>query len=154
MKYYRCKRDAYDYFDRENAIKDALYTEKERNTMLRYVPDDVFEKVRIKKTETYYMFGLRRYYEDAEVKMGWEDSRDIVEEKIYKKIREIENICRKYCPEDKYLTMCITDDGNIMFNNTYWDDRCKHRLNFHSDWIESTNPWKVDRPLTCEIPEE
>lgn len=52
-----------------------------------------------------------------------------VEYKIYSLVLQIRSIINEYCPEDDYLTVCIMDNV-ISFNNTYYDKRCKHKINF------------------------
>ena len=42
MKYYRVVKEAYDYFNKMGTVKNELFTEKERNTKVRYLSDDVF----------------------------------------------------------------------------------------------------------------
>lgn len=59
MKYYRARRDAYDYFNKNGVVPYELLTERERNTRVRYLKDDVFEVVDVKKTNTYISFGVR-----------------------------------------------------------------------------------------------
>lgn len=59
MKYYKAKQDAYDYFNKFNLVKGELLTERERNILARYISDDKFEIVYIKKTNTFTNFGCR-----------------------------------------------------------------------------------------------
>ena len=59
MKYYKAKQDFYDYKNEFNLVKGELLTECERNTMARYINDDKFEIVQIKKSKTYTFFGCR-----------------------------------------------------------------------------------------------
>lgn len=59
MKYYRVKRDAYDYFNKYGVVENELLTEKERNTKVRYLKDDIFEVVNINKNNTFFSFGVR-----------------------------------------------------------------------------------------------
>ncbi len=59
MKFYKVKREAYDYFNKFQTVKDELLTEKERNTKARYIKDDVFEVVEVSKKKTYWFFGAR-----------------------------------------------------------------------------------------------
>ena len=59
MKYYRAKREAYDYFNRCGVVENELLTEKERNTKVRYISDDVFETMEISRKKTFYNFGVR-----------------------------------------------------------------------------------------------
>lgn len=59
MKYYKVKTDAYDYFNKFQAVKNELLTEKERNTKARYLKDSCFEIVYISKFKTFTNFGCR-----------------------------------------------------------------------------------------------
>lgn len=55
-----------------------------------------------------------------------------VEDKIYSLVLQIRSIINEYCPEDDYLSVCIMDNV-ISFNNTYYDERCKHKINFREE---------------------
>jgi len=59
MKYYKAKKDTYDYFNKYAVIENELLTEKERNTKARYIKDDLFEIVEINKNKTFFSFGVR-----------------------------------------------------------------------------------------------
>lgn len=59
MKYYKALTNKYDYFNKYEIIKDELLTEKERNTKVRYIPDEYFEIVEISKKKTFFSFGVR-----------------------------------------------------------------------------------------------
>lgn len=59
MKYYKAIKEAYDYFNKMGTVKNELFTEKERNTKVRYLSDDVFEIVNISKNKTFFNFGCR-----------------------------------------------------------------------------------------------
>ena len=59
MKYYKAKQDCYDYFNKFNVAKWELLTERERNILARYINDDKFEIVNIKKSNTFTSFGCR-----------------------------------------------------------------------------------------------
>lgn len=59
MLYYRVRRDAYDYFNKNAAVKNELVTQKERDSKFRYLKDDVFEPVQISKKKTFWNFGCR-----------------------------------------------------------------------------------------------
>lgn len=51
-------------------------------------------------------------------------NREEIENYIVAKLREIhETIRREYNPDQKYLSLCIHDngDGYVAANNTYWD---------------------------------
>ena len=65
MKYYRARRDAYDYFSKYGIVKNELLTEKERNTKVRYIKDDLFEVINIPKTKTFFSFGCRFEIKEA-----------------------------------------------------------------------------------------
>lgn len=59
MKFYKAIKDAYDYFNKEGIVPNELYTEKERNTKVRYISDSCFEIVEVSKKDTYWSFGRR-----------------------------------------------------------------------------------------------
>ena len=42
MKYFRAKRDAYDYFSKYGVVEGELLTAKERNSRCPYLQDCVF----------------------------------------------------------------------------------------------------------------
>lgn len=134
MKYYQAKRDSYDYFNKQALISDEIITPHERDTKYRYITDDAFRKVEVSQRQTYTLFGVRRICDGAEV-TEWKYTKDEAERAIYEKILEIKQIAMEYCPEDGYLTMCILENGTILFNNEYWNDNVKHKLEFHK-WPE------------------
>lgn len=59
MKFYRARRDAYDYFNKFDVVPYELLTERERNTRARYLKDDVFDVVYVSKFDTWRIFGRR-----------------------------------------------------------------------------------------------
>lgn len=59
MKYFRAKKDAYDYFSKRGIVENELLTEKERNRYVPYLHDCLFEQIDISKRDTYTMFGCR-----------------------------------------------------------------------------------------------
>lgn len=59
MKYYRANRDAYDYFNNSSLIKGELCTPRERERLFRYISDECFDTVSVKKHETHTFFGAR-----------------------------------------------------------------------------------------------
>lgn len=59
MKYYKVKKDIYDYFSKHAVIENELLTEKERNRKCPYLSDNVFEIVNIPKTKIFWNFGVR-----------------------------------------------------------------------------------------------
>ena len=63
LTYYRAKKDAYDWKTEFNLIKNELLTEKEKNIFCKNFSDNLFEKVQVKKTNTYFSFGCR--FEDG-----------------------------------------------------------------------------------------
>ena len=65
MKYYRANCDAYDHFNQSSLIKGELCTPKERDVLFRYIADECFDTVHVKKTETYTFFGARFPDENA-----------------------------------------------------------------------------------------
>ena len=67
MKYYRANRDAYDYFNQSSLIKGELCTVSERDRIFRYISDECFDTVSVKKNETHIFFGARFPDENAQV---------------------------------------------------------------------------------------
>jgi len=59
MMYYKALDDRYDYFTGNALVKNELITPRERNTKYRYISDRFFSVVNVKKTETYFNFGVR-----------------------------------------------------------------------------------------------
>lgn len=59
MKYYRANRDAYDHFNKSSLIKGELCTPTERERLFRYISDECFDTVSVKKNETHIFFGAR-----------------------------------------------------------------------------------------------
>lgn len=59
MKYYKARREAHDYFTGNTTVKNELLTERERNTLFRYLNDDIFQEVEISKKKTFMNFGVR-----------------------------------------------------------------------------------------------
>lgn len=61
-------------------------------------------------------------------------TREKAEQAIYEKMQEIRDIMEKYCPEDSYLTLCISQqNGHIWFNNAYWDENV-HPVDFTEEF--------------------
>lgn len=65
MLFYRAKREAYDYFNKNGMVEGELITQKERDSKFRYLKDDVFEAVDIPKNKTFWCFGARFEIKDA-----------------------------------------------------------------------------------------
>lgn len=65
MLYYLTKRDCYDYFTANSAIKNELFTAKERHKKVPYISDENFYRVQINKNHTYFSFGCRFPKSDA-----------------------------------------------------------------------------------------
>lgn len=59
MKYYRAKKDAYDYFSKLGIVENELLTEKERNRYVPYLQDCLFEEIEISRNDTFINFGVR-----------------------------------------------------------------------------------------------
>lgn len=59
MTYFKAKADAYDYFSKRGVVAGELLTAKERNSLVRYLSDDLFETVVIPKSKTFSSFGVR-----------------------------------------------------------------------------------------------
>lgn len=60
MLYYKAKKDAYDFFAKHEVVKDELLTARERNNLVPFLADEVFEAIVIPKTRTFTMFGVRK----------------------------------------------------------------------------------------------
>ena len=69
MIYYRSRKEYYDYFTGNTTVPGELLTTKERNTKFRYLSDNCFEEVCVKRTQTYWFFGVRFPYPDAKVEV-------------------------------------------------------------------------------------
>lgn len=52
MKYFRAKRDAYDYFSKRGVVEGELLTERQRNSYVPYIHDCVFDLVTINRSDT------------------------------------------------------------------------------------------------------
>ncbi len=59
MKYYKAKQECYDYFTKNCAIKNGLYTEKEKNKYFPHIIESHFEIIETKRTNTFTCFGVR-----------------------------------------------------------------------------------------------
>lgn len=59
MKYYKARKDSYDWFNKSLVLKDELVTKKERDSKFRYVADFSFEVVEIPKTNIHIVEGRR-----------------------------------------------------------------------------------------------
>ena len=59
MRFYRVRKEAYDYFTGHTAIENELVTQKEKDTKFRHLSDSVFEEVEVSKKKTYWFFGAR-----------------------------------------------------------------------------------------------
>ena len=60
MLYYKAKKDAYDFFSKHSIVKDELLTVRERNRLVPFLSDSVFDAIVIPKTRTFTMFGVRK----------------------------------------------------------------------------------------------
>lgn len=69
MIYYRAKAEFHDYFTGNTTVPGELITRKQRDSMFRYLSDNCFERVRVKRTHTYWCFGVRFPYSDAGVEV-------------------------------------------------------------------------------------
>ena len=49
MRFYRVRKEAYDYFTGHTAIENELVTQKEKDTKFRHLSDSVFEEVEVSK---------------------------------------------------------------------------------------------------------
>lgn len=140
MKYFKCIEEGYDYFTKEATIPNALYLPSQRNRMFPHLPDNFFEKVEVKKTETYTSFGCRYLCEDAKVN-SWIYTKEQAEHIIYEHMREIKHIAEQHYPSDIYTSLCFID-GNTIFNNTYYNPFIEMPIDYHSLVISS--PSSVD----------
>ena len=63
MLYYKVLiGDKYDFFTGYTTVKNELLTPKEKNKKFRYLSDEYFTLVNVKRTNTYSMFGCRFEY--------------------------------------------------------------------------------------------
>ena len=69
MIYYRARGHYMDYFTGYETVPGELITRKQKDSMFRYLSDNYFEKVRVKRTQTYWCFGARFPFSDAEVEV-------------------------------------------------------------------------------------
>ena len=60
MTYFKAKTDAYDYFSHRGVIAGELLTVKERERLVPYLHDCLFETVIIPKSKTFTSFGVRK----------------------------------------------------------------------------------------------
>ena len=60
MTYFKARTDAYDYFSHRGVVAGELLTAKERDSLVRYLSDDLFEMVEIPKSKTFTSFGVRK----------------------------------------------------------------------------------------------
>ena len=59
MKYFRAKKNAYDYFSDRGVVEGELLTQRERNRYVPYLHDCLFDEVEISKNDTFVSFGAR-----------------------------------------------------------------------------------------------
>lgn len=59
MKYYQVLEEKHDYFAGWTTVKNELLTEKERNARFRYLSDEFFRPINVKRGRTYWCFGAR-----------------------------------------------------------------------------------------------
>ena len=69
MIYYRARGHYMDYFTGYETVPGELITRKQRDSMFRYLSDNCFQKVRVNRTQTYWCFGARFPFSDAEVEV-------------------------------------------------------------------------------------
>ena len=87
--------------------------------MFPHLPDNYFEKVEVKKTETYVFFGCRFINEDAKVN-SWIYTKEQASHIICEYMREIKRIAKENYPSDFYTSLCFLN-GYVTFNNTYYN---------------------------------
>ena len=54
-----------------------------------------------------------------------------VEREIYKHMKEIRRLHREVCTSDDYLSLCVSRDGEIWFNNSYWELPEEEQIDFY-----------------------
>ena len=59
MKYYRVRSERSDWFNNYHTRPGELFTEKERNSKVRYITDFWFEVVNISQKKTHIVDGRR-----------------------------------------------------------------------------------------------
>ena len=59
MKYYRAKKEMYDFIDNFTVVKNELLTAKERQQLVPALSDRVFDVIDTSKHNTFKMFGCR-----------------------------------------------------------------------------------------------
>ena len=59
MKYFRAKKDAYDYFSKRGVVEGELLTQRERNRLVPYLHDCLFDVVNISRNDTFINSGVR-----------------------------------------------------------------------------------------------
>lgn len=69
MIYYRARDEYCDRFTWNTTVPGELLTIKQRNSTFRYLSDNCFEKVRVKRTQTHWFFGARFPDSDAQVEV-------------------------------------------------------------------------------------
>ena len=69
MIYYRARGHYLDYFTGYETVPGELITRKQRDSIFRNLSDNCFQKVRVKRTQTYWCFGARLPFSDAEVEV-------------------------------------------------------------------------------------
>lgn len=57
-------------------------------------------------------------------------TREQAEQAIYKHMKAIKEIVTEYAPDDIYISLSVTSDGTIFFNNTYWELSEEQQIDF------------------------
>ena len=57
-------------------------------------------------------------------------TREQAEQEIYEHMKAIKEIVKEYAPDDIYISLSVTSDGTIFFNNTYWELPEEQQINF------------------------
>lgn len=57
-------------------------------------------------------------------------TREQAEQAICEHMKAIKSIVEEYAPDDIYISLSVTSDGTIFFNNTYWELPKEQQINF------------------------
>ena len=119
MKYYRVVRDGvWDANKHYATICGELLTPSERKKKFPHLADDAFERVEIKKTQTFTSFGARFATEDAVVNPFY-FTREEAEQRIYEDMLSIMEIVEKHDPDKRYFSAYIHEEGFHFYTNYF-----------------------------------
>lgn len=132
MKYYRAKEEGYDYFNRHGVVKGELLTPHERETKVRYISDENFEKVEISQRDTFKNFGVRLASSDVKT-ATWTLTRAEAEERILTIAQRIRRVYLDYCEDDNFLTLSwLLSDYDNEWTCMFFNTNASKKLDFHS----------------------